>query len=118
MDKAALFTQITRRNELRREAHLPLLDVRTELDHAAQLAATQEYDDFCAQHEAKLKEFRNAVMTERRSKDPNYGHTKMGWWSVNHEAQQRFENWIEQTFGITRPDFRPKNLVSYGQDKK
>ena len=88
------------------------------LDHAMQLAAMQEYDAFCHQHAAKLDEFRIAVMAERRAKDPNYGYTSMGVWSVTVEARKRFEAWIAQTFGVTVPDFRPKNLVTYGQDKK
>jgi len=118
MDKAALFTEITRRNEVRRKAQLPLLDVRTELDHAVQLAKVQEYNAFCEQHAAKLNEFRVAVMAERRAKNPDYGYTSMGVWAVNLAAQKLFDAWIELNFGMTEPGFHPKNMIVYGQDKK
>ena len=38
MDRAAIFTEITRRNALRREAGLPLLDVRQEFAHGVAVA--------------------------------------------------------------------------------
>jgi hypothetical protein len=46
MDKAAIFTEITQRNHLRRKAQLPLLSVRDEMAHAVSLAALHEYYEF------------------------------------------------------------------------
>jgi hypothetical protein len=36
IDKAAIFTELTRRNAVRRRAQLPLLDMRDELDRAVE----------------------------------------------------------------------------------
>ena len=37
MDKAKIFTELTLRNAVRREAKLPLLDMRVEFDHAVEV---------------------------------------------------------------------------------
>jgi hypothetical protein len=50
MDKAAIFTELTRRNALRREAGLPLLDVRQEFDHGVAKARWEEYQVVCDAH--------------------------------------------------------------------
>ena len=43
MDRAAIFTEIIKRNEVRRKALLPLLDVRTETAHSVSFATMNEY---------------------------------------------------------------------------
>jgi len=115
MDKAALFTEITRRNELRRQAQLPLLDVRAEFDHAVAQAAIDEYHAFCDQHVAKYVEFRDQVLAEKRLMKPDFGHTMGGVMMVGLEAKRRFEAWIETQFGVQRPRFQAKNAIVYGQ---
>ena len=42
VDRAAIFTELTKRNAVRREAKLPLLDLRTEFDHAVSVALWNE----------------------------------------------------------------------------
>ena len=42
VDKAAIFAELTERNALRREAKLPLLDLRDEFEHAVSLALWDE----------------------------------------------------------------------------
>ena len=44
MDRAVIFTEITRRNAARRRACLPLLDVREKSDRAVALAVEQEIE--------------------------------------------------------------------------
>jgi hypothetical protein len=39
IDKAAIFTELTRRNAIRRQAQLPLLDMRDEFDRAVEYAS-------------------------------------------------------------------------------
>ena len=118
MDRAAIFTVITKRNELRRKALLPLLDVRAEMAHAVSLAALKEYRQFCQQHRDKLEQFRAEVLAEMRERRPNFsGHSLRGRLAVGFKARRRFEAWIEDKFGVVRPDFEPKNAVVYGADR-
>jgi hypothetical protein len=118
VDKAALFTEITERNRLRREAQLPLLDVRAELEHAMAVAALDEYNAFCDQHQDKLQAFRDEVLSEHRAKNPEFGATRMGMWMVGTVALRRFEAWIKQTYGVTKPQFLPRHAIIYGQGRK
>jgi hypothetical protein len=73
MDRAAIFTEITQRNDLRRKAQLPLLDVHAEMAHAVSHAALHEYYEFCDPHRDKLDEFRAEVLAEFRKTYPNSG---------------------------------------------
>jgi hypothetical protein len=116
-NRAAIFAAITKRNELRRLAQLPLLDVRAEMAHAVALAALNEYGAFCDQYKAKLEEFRAEVLAEERATKPDFGHTWGGRLAVAIKSRRRFEAWIAQTFGITKPTFEPKNPIIYGSEK-
>ena len=42
VDRAGIFEELTRRNALRRDAKLPLLDLRSEFSHAVSLALWKE----------------------------------------------------------------------------
>ena len=118
MDRAAIFTEITKRNALRRKAQLPLLDVRAEMAHAVSLAALKEYREFCDQHRDKLEQFRTEVLAEMRERNPNFfGHSLGGRLAVGFKARRRFEAWIEENFGMVKPTFIPKNAIIYGSDR-
>jgi hypothetical protein len=43
MDKAAIFTDLTRRNALRKANGLPLLDIRAEYAHQKWIAKQRDY---------------------------------------------------------------------------
>ena len=47
VDRATTFTELPRRNAVRREAKLPLLDMRAEFDHEVEVAAWREA---CVKH--------------------------------------------------------------------
>ena len=117
LDRAAFFTEITKRNEIRRQAQLPLLDVRAEIAHAEALAALKEYDAFCDQYKAKLDEFRAEVLAEERAIKPTLVTPRGGRLAISVQAQRRFKAWIDETFGITKPAFEPKNSIIYGSNK-
>jgi hypothetical protein len=66
VDKAAIFTDVTRRNALRRGAKLPLLDVQPEFVHAVEVATWSEAykehaDDIASICEQAEVDFRNAT---------------------------------------------------------
>src|SRR3569833_547859 len=66
MDKAVHLADILRRNALRRQAQLPLLDVRTELAHACEAAQLHEYQAFQEAHRDVLDRIRADVLAELR----------------------------------------------------
>ncbi len=118
MDNAAIFTEITKQNELRRKAQLPLLNMRAEMQHAVSLALLHKYREFCHQHRDKLDQFRDEVLAEFRERyNPNFGHTSTGRLAVGLKALRLFEDWIEETFHVVKPHFEPKNVVIYGADR-
>ena len=52
MSKADLFTEVTKRNAIRREAGLPLLNIRDEMAKAQSVLDWQNFAEICAQHAA------------------------------------------------------------------
>lgn len=72
LDKAALFTELTRRNALRQQAQLPLLDLPAEYARAVRVAQQkalyeQHYDRVRAVVLAELRERKGADFDETRS---------------------------------------------------
>jgi hypothetical protein len=37
---------------------------------------------------------------------------------VGTVALRRFEAWIKQTYGVTKPQFLPRHAIIYGQGRK
>ena len=104
MDKRAIANEIRQRNQLRREAHLPLLDERQELARAIQTAALSEYQEFCDRFADVRQRFVDEVLAERlQETGRDYSQTAMGMWSVRHTAFTRFRAWIAETYGVTWP---------------
>jgi hypothetical protein len=52
MSKADLFTEATKKNALRREAKLPLLNMRDEIEKAQSVLEWKHFAEICAQHAA------------------------------------------------------------------
>ena len=52
MDQAAILAEVYRRNALRKQAGLPLLDVREEVNKAIDLARLHEWHEFMASKQA------------------------------------------------------------------
>ncbi len=52
MTKSELFTAATKRNTLRREAKLPLLNIRDEIEKAQNVLDWKDFADICQQHNA------------------------------------------------------------------
>ncbi len=52
MTKSELFTAATKRNTLRREAKLPLLNIRDEIEKAQNVLDWKDFADVCQQHKA------------------------------------------------------------------
>lgn len=89
MDHAAIFTTILRRNALRREARLPLLDVRAEYQEEV---ATAHQHEIYEQHYDVVRA--EVVERLREEREPGWEGTEGGRWLldvlVRRELRQRF----------------------------
>ena len=57
------------------------------------------------------------MLAEERATKPDFGYTWGGRLAVAVKSRRRFEVWIEDTFGVVRPSFVPKNPIIYGVDR-
>ena len=114
LDKAAIFTALTRRNTLRREAGLPLLDLRREFEHEVALARWNEYQAVCDAH-ADLRAAIEAEVVEelRRKTGRDHRLSAGGRWLISHLTRERFEAAMAR-MGFCRPPLPGKNLTIYG----
>ena len=116
VDKAAIFTGLTKRNALRKEAGLPLLDIRTELAHEVALAAENEFTAFAEEHGDERLVIREQVMADLRAQHgPTFGHTMGGRWAINRETNIRFKAHLLAVYNLETPPLASKHAVIYGE---
>ena len=112
VDRAAIFTELTRRNAVRREAKLPLLDMRAEFDHAVEVAAWREA---CEKHADDMARIRiEAIADLRRRHGDDFGYSVGGHWAISIEVSKRF-NALLAADGVHPP--APRHSVVYGSDR-
>jgi len=101
MDRAALLTAIYERNAARKQAQLPLLDVRAELRKACDVAAFDEWQQFIADHKVEWDRIEADVLTDMRVKHgpafPSSGWSRM---LVNAETEKRFAAFADLQYGV------------------
>jgi len=86
-DRAAIFSSILRRQALRREAQLPLLNVRAEYEHAVSQALWRAYVE---EHGATV---RAQVLDELRSRlGAQFGSSVGGLWAVRLRTEKRLRD--------------------------
>jgi hypothetical protein len=97
IDKVAIFTELTRRNALRREAKLPLLDLRLEFTHAVEVATWREARE---QHAREITRTCDQVEADFRQRHcPDGGLSVGGRWAINHEIMRPvIELWPDMRF--------------------
>jgi hypothetical protein len=76
IDRAAIFTELTRRNVVRRQAKLPLLDMRDEFDRAVEYAC---WKAVCEKHADRVRSEVLAELSETFGREP---HSASGRWAV------------------------------------
>src|SRR4051812_26920806 len=118
MDKATLFTQVLRRNALRREARLPALDVAAEYRHAVAQAERADFRAICDQHRDLWDEVLATATQELRSKraNPSFGYCMGSRIIIREIAFQRFYAALEAR-GFKKPSARTRNAVRYGKGR-
>jgi hypothetical protein len=104
MDKAAILTDLTRRNALRKANGLPLLDLRTEYAHQAWIGRREEYRAACGEHADEREAIRRQVLAEYRAKfGADFPNTTGGHWAVGLRTSKRFAAHMELRYGVFPP---------------
>jgi hypothetical protein len=94
IDRAAIFTALTKRNALRRAAQLPLLDLRQELARAVDVATWQAA---CAAHADDLPRLRQEVLAElQETRGADFDETKSAGarWLIDWTVKERFRRLV------------------------
>jgi hypothetical protein len=112
VDKAAIFAELARRNAVRRDAKLPLLDLRAEFKHAVSVALWHEGCERFRDDMQRIKQEVLAEFRERRGAD--FPQSVGGHWLVNYEVSRRFLALLAD-HGYHRPT--PRQQIVYGMDR-
>jgi hypothetical protein len=113
MDRAAIFTELTERNALRREAGLPLIDMRREFDRAVALERWREWEDTVARFADLREAIRQDVLSEYRAQGRTMDSVG-GRWLVRTRADREFEEVLRQR-GFCKPPLPTRHPVAYGK---
>jgi hypothetical protein len=112
VDMVAIFTELTRRNAVRPEARLPLLDMRAEFVHAVEVAAWREA---CVKHADDMTRIRIETIADLGHRHGNdFGYSVGGHWAISIEVSKRF-NALLAAYGVHPPTTR--RPVVYGSDR-
>ena len=115
--KSELFLLATQKNALRREAQLPLLDVRAEMARQAYVDQRDAYYDEWERRRATLDAIKADVLAELRAeRGPDFGLSAGGRWMVQHLAVRRYIDYLAG-LGFHRPVNPTPRRILYGQHK-
>jgi hypothetical protein len=106
VDKAALFHELTTRNELRRIAKLPLLNIPAEFREACQSADQDSYHWAVEALAVDQKVIRRAVVEDMRCElgmGPDWRPHGLMLLAVADEVERRVEEIMELRHGVTPP---------------
>jgi hypothetical protein len=116
VDKAAIFTGLTKRNALRKEAGLPPLDIRAEMNHEVALAKFREVHAIASEHEDDRLMIQEQVTWDlRATHGQDFGRTMGGRWAIAYETEKRFRAHLQAVYGIETPPLPVKNAIVYGE---
>ena len=119
MDRAAIFTQLTKRNALRKAAKLPLLDLRTEIAFAVEREAHRVYAEQCKRFDNDRRRIAQDVRTELRiTRGQDFPTSMVGRLMVEMLSDQRFQAHLETEHGIRKPRLNGGHPIKYGEHRK
>ena len=115
-DKAAIFTDLTKRNALRRAGGLPPLDIRAEYAYECALAAWKEWEAQCAANADLEATIRDDIIAELRKvrADPNFPNTMGARLLTDALVINRFESALAAR-GIYKPPQPTRYGIAYGE---
>lgn len=87
------------RNDLRREAKLPILDEDAEVARGLALECQQRQRDQLARHGDLLVVHRQAALAEYERRNGGPPRTGFGWWGLDRLASERFKVQVQMQSG-------------------
>jgi hypothetical protein len=114
VDKAAIFMELTIRNAVRRDAKLPLLDLRTEFEYAVSLAVWKEGRE---RFDCEIPRIKQEVVAElQRTRGPEFDEYRSAGarWLISYKVAERYYALLAD-HGYLRPT--PPHQMVYGMDR-
>lgn len=114
VDKAAIFADLTKRNAVRRDAKLPLLDLRTEFERAVSLALWKEA---CERFDGEIPRIKQEVIAElQQSRGPEFNEYRSAGarWFIGYKVAERYYALLAD-HGYHRST--PRHQIVYGMDR-
>ena len=117
VDRAAIFATICERNEIRRRARLPLLNVREEFDQSVGVALDCAFEELIKpimdefDHRISLKWIARWQRKKKTDRWPSgMGITLL----MGRHCRRVFERILRIRTGIVAPSYSPRHLTRYG----
>lgn len=122
IDRAAILSEVLRRNALRKQACLPLLQVRAEFDRAVALAVEREIMALAPTYEDERQRILAEVQAEFTAEHPMMSVNGRGArMMISQRVFVRFWRYLcaiyAQSAGAPVPRIRPKHIVHYGANR-
>jgi hypothetical protein len=120
MDKAAIFSDVTKRNALRMANGLPSLDVHAEYAYRVGVAAAGDfralYERHAGKHATEREIIRRRVLAEYRAQHGlERAQTMAGHWEIERLTKRRFATYIADEYLLSPADRAPSRYtVTYG----
>jgi hypothetical protein len=115
VNRAAIFTELTKRNALRKMAKLPLLDLPVEMAVAVEREAQRVYAEQCKRYDDDRRRITEDVLTElRATRAPDFPTSMGGRLMVEILSDQRFQAFLEIEHGIRKRVPRSRHPIVYG----
>lgn len=115
MNRSEIFNALTQRNALRRQAKLPLLDIRAEYDYQVGLAAARDYQAASERFADERARIRAQVLADFRAlHGAGFGLSLGACWAVGQETSQRFRRYMSEARGVHEPGHTGRNSIVYG----
>ena len=115
-DRAAIFAEVTRRNDVRRQACLPLLGVRSEFERAVAVAIDQEVRALAEvqEHAAVLARIQREVEVEQFEEHGVRGDNWGGRYVIGRLTGLRQMAYLRAVYGREAVPVPPRHPVRYG----
>lgn len=112
MRKSEIFTIVSERNALRREAGLPLLDLRKEVEHLDRVERMRAWLAVCDQYADLKAAIRDRILDDYRRKGSDM-QSAGGRRLLTHLVDRTFEAALARK-GYPRPGGTERHPITYG----
>ena len=117
VDRAAILTAIYERNRVRRDAHLPLLDIRAEFDQAVDEALNRAFEELLkpimAEFDGRIS-LKWIARWQRKNKTDRWPSGMGISLLMGRHCRRVCKRILRMRAGIVVPSYNPRHLTRYG----